>query len=140
METASLNALKRPGWLTFAAVILISVGCLRVISAISYFADSNKVNDLSHGLFGGQVFLWGLWDLVIAVLAVWGGMSLLGGNSFGRVIAYIWAGLVLIQSFMILTWAPWYGFAAMAVALLVMFAVSTTSDWREDTGGGVPPA
>ena len=126
----SFDALKRPGWLTFAAVILISVGILRVITAISYFANSSKVDDLSRGLFGGQLWAWGLWDLIIAVLAIWAGFSLLNGNTFGRVIGYIWAGLVLIQSFLILAWAPWYGFLAMAIATLVMFALSSTSGWK----------
>jgi hypothetical protein len=128
----ALDALKRPGWLTFAGVLMISIGCLRIISAISYFADSAKVNDLSHGLFGDQIWLWGLWDLVIAVLAIWGGFSLLGGNTFGRVIGYIWAGVVLVQSFLVLAWAPWYGFAAMLLAIFVMYAISVTSGWREE--------
>ena len=132
MSTQTMTALKRPGWLTFAAVVMISVGFLRLISAISYFADSNKVNDLSHGVFGDQIWLWGLWDLAIAALAIWGGYSLLGGNTFGRVIGYIWAGLVLVQSFLILAWSPWFGFAAMLLSIVVMFAISATSEWREE--------
>lgn len=131
MSTPNMTTLERPGWLTFAAVVLLSVGILRIITAISYFANSSKVDDLSHGLFGGQLWAWGLWDLVIAGLALWGGWSLLGGNSFGRAIGYVWAGLVLIQSFLILAWAPWFGFLAMAIATLVMFALASTSEWRE---------
>ena len=131
MSTPNMSTLERPGWLTFAAVVLLSVGILRIITAISYFADSSKVDDLSHGLFGGQLWAWGLWDLMIAVLALWAGWSLLGGNSFGRAIGYVWAGLVLIQSFLILAWAPWFGFLAMAIATLVMFALASTSEWRE---------
>jgi hypothetical protein len=127
------SALKRPGWLTFAAVVMISVGCLRVISAISYFADSARVNNLSQGLFGHQVFLWGLWDLVIAALALWGGFSLLGGNTFGRVVGYIWAILVIVQSFLILRFAPWFGFGSILLASLVIYALSSTSEWRSDT-------
>ena len=130
MSTEAFDALKRPGWLTFAAVILISVGIMRIISAISYFANSHKVSNLSLGLFGDNLWAWGLWDLIIAVLAIWAGFSLLQGNTFGRVIGYAWAGLVLIQSFLILAWAPWFGFLAMAIAVLVMFALSSTSDWR----------
>ena len=131
MSTPSMSTLERPGWLTFAAVVLLSVGILRIITAIAYFGDSAKVADLSHGLFGGQLWAWGLWDLVIAALALWGGWSLLGGNTFGRAIAYVWAAVVLVQSFVILAWAPWFGFLAMAIATLVMFALASTSEWRE---------
>ena len=132
MTSSTMAALRRPGWLTFAAVTLISVGLLRVITAISYLSDSSKVNDLSGGVFGDQIFLWGIWDLIIAALALYAGYSLLSGDTFGRVLGYIWAGVVLIQSFLVLAYAPWYGFAAMLLATFVMFALSVTSDWREE--------
>jgi len=131
MSTQALDGLRRPGWLTFAAVILVSVGFLRIISAIYYFADSSRVNNLSGGAFGSHLFLWGLWDLLIALLALWGGFSLFGGNTFGRVIGYIWAILVIIQSFLILGAAPWFGFSALLLATLVLVALSATSGWRE---------
>jgi len=130
-SNSAVDALYRPGWLTFAAIVLLSVGCLRVLSAIYYFADSARVNNLSAGAFGTHLFLWGLWDLLIAVLALWGGWSLLSGNTFGRIIAYLWAGVVIIESFMMLSYAPWFGFAALILAVLVIYAVSTTSGWND---------
>jgi len=131
MSTQALSGLQRPGWLTFAAIVLISVGCLRIISAIYYFADSVRVVNLTGGAFGGHIFLWGLWDLLIAVLALGGGFSLLAGNTFGRVIGYAWAIVVIVQSFLVLSYAPWFGFSALLLAILVIFALSATSDWRE---------
>jgi len=127
------DALKRPGWLTFAAVVLFAVGIMRAISAIYYFASSHRINDLTLGAFSDNLWLWGIWDAGIAVLALWAGYSLLSGNTFGRVIGYIWAIVIVVQSLMILSWAPWYGFAAIALALLVMYALSTTSDWKESS-------
>jgi len=126
-----MTGLRRPGWLTFAAVVMFAVGGLRIISGIAYLSDSNKVNDLTGGLFGDDIFWWGLWDLGIAALALYAGYSLLSGNTFGRVVGYVWAIVVLIQSFLILSYAPWYGFAAMLLAILVIYALSTTSDYRE---------
>jgi len=131
MSTQALDGLRRPGWLTFAGVVLAAVGCLRIISAIYYFADSARVNNLSGGAFGDHIFLWGLWDLLIAVLALWGAFSLFGGNTFGRVIGYIWAILVIVQSFVIISYAPWFGSAALLLAVLVIYALSATSEWRE---------
>jgi hypothetical protein len=126
-----MTGLRRPGWLTFAAVVMFSVAGLRIISGIAYLSDSNKVNDLTSGLFGDNIFWWGLWDLGIAALALFAGYSLLSGNPFGRVVGYVWAIVVIIQSFLILSYAPWYGFAAMLLAILVIFALSSTSDYRE---------
>jgi hypothetical protein len=131
MSSQALAGLRRPGWLTFVAVVLFSVGCLRVISAIYYFADSARVNNLTYGAFGHHLFLWGLWDLLIALLALWGGYSLLSGSTFGRIIGYIWGGLVLIQSFMILGNAPWFGFASLFLAIFVLYGLAVTSDWKD---------
>ena len=52
---------------------------------------------------------------------------------FGRVLGYIWAGVVLVQSFMILNYAPWFGFAAMILAVLVIYGLSRTSGWTDQT-------
>jgi hypothetical protein len=131
MTTQVYSGLNRPGWLTFAAVVLFSVGFLRVISAIYYFADSARVTNVTGGAFGSHLVLWGLWDLLIAALAFWGGYSLLAGETLGRVVAYAWAILVIVESFMIISWAPWFGAAALALAILVIYAVSATSEWHE---------
>jgi hypothetical protein len=125
------SGLNRPGWLTFASVVLFSVGFLRIISAIYYFADSTRINNLTVGAFGHHLFLWGLWDLLIAVLAIAAGFSLLSGNSFGRVIGYFWAIMVIIQSFMIMGYSPWFGFGSLLIATLVVYALSVSSDYRE---------
>jgi len=132
-SSSTLSSLSRPGWLTFAAVVMFSVAVLRVISAVYYFADSHRVNDLSLGAFGHHLFLWGLWDLGIALLAFAAGWALLQGNMFGRVLGYIWAGVVIVQSFTIISYAPWYGFAAMILAVLVIYALSATSGWTDRT-------
>src|SRR5436309_7209185 len=120
---------RRSGWTMFAAIVLFSVGFLRIISGISYLADSNKVNNLTLGLFGDSLWAWGLWDLGIAVVALFAGYSLLGGGSFGKVVAYLWAILVIVNSFLVMGVAPWFAFTMIALAVLVIYglAVSPTT-------------
>jgi hypothetical protein len=129
--TQAYSGLNRPGWLTFAAVVLFSVGFLRIISAIYFFADSSRVASVSAGALGDNLFIWGLWDLLIAVLAFSAGYSLLSGNTFGRVIGYVWAVVVIVQSFLVIQYAPWFGFGTILIAILVIYALSVSSDWRE---------
>jgi hypothetical protein len=129
--TQAYSGLNRPGWLTFAAVVLFSVGFLRIISAIYFFADRARVASVSAGALGDNLFIWGLWDLLIAVLALSAGYSLLSGNTFGRVIGYVWAVVVIVQSFLVIQYAPWFGFGMLLIAILVIYALSVSSDWRE---------
>jgi hypothetical protein len=128
---------KRPAWLTFVAVVLFAVGFLRIISAIYYFADSARVSPLlDNGAFSTHLFLWGLWDLGIAGLAFLAGYSVLQGNEFGRIVAYAWAILVIVQSFLIIAWTPWFAAGMLILACLVVYGLAATSDWRETE---IPP-
>jgi hypothetical protein len=117
---------RRAGWLEFAAVTMLAVGFFRIISAIAYFADSHKINELSNGLFSGHTWAWGLWDLLIASVAILAGLSILGGGRFGRIVGYIWAVLVIVQGFATIGLAPWYAAAALTIGFLVIYALAST--------------
>ena len=114
------------GWLQFTAVMLFAAGFFRIISAIGYFADSHKVNDLTNGLFSGHTWGWGVWDLLIAAAAILAGLSILAGGEFGRVVGYLFGVLVLVQGFTIIDIAPWYGAASITVAVLVIYGLAST--------------
>jgi hypothetical protein len=129
------SSFNRPSWLTFAAVVLFSVGLLRIVTAAFYLANSARINNLYGGAFGHNVFVWGVWDLVIAGLAILGGYSLLRGHRLGRAIGYAWAILVIVQSFLLFRYAPWFAFAALILAVLVIYALSSTGRWKEETHG-----
>jgi hypothetical protein len=120
------------GWLTFAAVVMISIGCLRLISAIYYFADSSRVNDVSGGAFSHHLVVWGVWDLLIAALALVAGLSLLRGKQLGFILGYGFAGLVIVQSFLIFFAEPWFGAAALLLAILVLYGLASNDVEAED--------
>ena len=117
---------KGSGWLEFAGVVLLAVGFFRIISAIAYFANSRKLDDLTNGLFSSHTWAWGLWDLLIAAVAILAGFSIFTGGGFGRVVGYIWAVLVIVQGFTIINIAPWYGALSIGVAGLVINGLAST--------------
>ena len=65
-------------------------------------SSGNQVADLTHSLFGDNLWVWGAWDLCLAVLALLAGVSLLNGGGLGRLLGYIWAIWVIVQSFLII--------------------------------------
>lgn len=121
----------RPGWLTFAAVVMFAVGVMQFIASFYYFDNSARINDLTGGAFGHHTWIWGLWSLVLAVLGISGGYSLLGGYTYGRVIAYLWSGFAIVEGLLMLRQAPWSGFLTIALAVLVIYALTGTSGWTE---------
>lgn len=117
---------SRTGWIMLAAIVMFSVGVYRVLSGISYLANSHKINDFTAGFFGDNMWAWGIWDLAIAVIAIWAAFSLLSGGEFGRVIAYLWAILVIVNSFLIIGIAPWFAAAMLTLAVLVVYGLVST--------------
>ena len=117
------NVNQTSGWTGFAAVVLYAVGFFRIIEAISYFANSHKINNLTGGLFGGQNWAWGLWDLLIAVVAIMAASSVLKGGVFGRLIGYFWGALVIVQSLVIVGYAPWFAAISIALAIAVIYGL-----------------
>ena len=117
---------RHSGWLEFTSVVLFAIGFFRIISAITYFANSYKLNNLTNGLFSSHNWAWGVWDLLIAACAILGGLSLLAGGLFGRVIGYIAGVLAIVQGFAVLNLAPWYGAMAITVGVLVVYGLART--------------
>ena len=70
---------SRTGWIMLAAIVMFSVGLYRIISGISYLVDSHKVNDLTLGLFGDN--MWALGYL---------GPRDRGDRDLGRLLATRW--------------------------------------------------
>jgi hypothetical protein len=122
---------RRPGWLTFAAMIMFAVCFTRTISGINYLAGGSQIADLTNSVFGDQLKVWGIWDLCLAALALFAGLSLLVGGGFGRVLGYIWAIWVIVQSFLIIGAAPWFAIAMIALATFVIYGLSVSSEWAE---------
>ena len=51
---------------------------------------------------------------------------MLGGGGFGKVIAYIWAVFVIVQSFLIIGVAPWFAIAMILIAVAVVTRLATS--------------
>jgi len=132
MTAAAAPRRSGGGWIMFAAVILYAVGFLRIITAISYFANSHRINQFANGLFDTNLWVWGLWDLLIAAAALYGGWSLVNGGEFGRIVAYAWGVLVIVNSFLMFNLDPWYAAASMALGILVIYGVARSHDWTAD--------
>jgi hypothetical protein len=130
VSTMTEAAEKNRGWLSFAAIIMFAVAAFRVVSGIAYLADSNKIADLSRGLFGDNVFWWGIWDLGIAAAAFYAGWSLLSNGAYGRFAGWFWAFLVIFESFTYIAYYPGFAISMIALAVLVIYAL-TVSGYEE---------
>jgi hypothetical protein len=125
MSTQADAPRSRPAGLTFAAVVLLAIGCARVISAIYYFADSDRLSEAADGPFAHHLVYWGVWDLIIAALALGGGYALWKGNELGFVLGYAFGAFLIVQSLLLIAASPWYGFSALLLASAIIYVLAS---------------
>jgi hypothetical protein len=130
MTIQASSSPARPGWLTFAAAVLFTVGALQAFAGIYYLAAGSRASS-PGGTLGHHLVLLGICELVVAAVSFYGGRSLLAGHTFGRIVGYVWAGLVLLEGVLVASSAPWLAFTALLLAGLVVYALAETRNWRE---------
>ena len=126
---------RRPGWVTFAAVMTFIAAVGYALVSLTEFANSRwflTVNGQTYSLFHAHFFWWGLIDAAIAVIAVAAGLSLLRGGFFGLVMGFIGAGFGMIRWMFYIPADPWLALMFVALDLLVIVGLCISLDWFDE--------
>jgi hypothetical protein len=117
------------GWSFFAAVILILVGAMDIISGfIALFDDNYLVRSQTGRLFVFDPTGWGFTVLIIGVLLVLAGFSILKGSLYGRIIGVLAAGLSTIAQLSTIQAYPIWSMTIIVICILVIFALTVHGD------------
>jgi hypothetical protein len=101
-QVRSRAATHRPGMVTFAAVMMFVVA-------------------------GFEAF-WGILDLIIALIALYAGISLLRGDAFGLVMGYLFAIVGAIRWLFVIPAAPVLAVVVIALCVMVIYGLAKYSD------------
>jgi hypothetical protein len=127
----SRAAAHRPGVLTFAAVIMFVVAGLEALTALLAFVGTGwwvtSMGDLVYANF----VVWGIVDLVIALIALYAGIDLLRGGAFGLGMGYLFAVVGAIRWLFVIPAAPVLAVVVIALCVMVVYALAKHSDYAE---------
>ena len=112
--------MRGAGRATFAAVLLLIAGVLNIIYGIGALDSANiYAGDTRYILSNLNTLGWVL--IVLAVIQLTGGFSLLAGNTYGRVIGLVGAGLGAIGALLSVGGAnPWWSLAIFALCIYII--------------------
>ena len=119
-ETA---ATKRPGVVTFSAIMMFVVAGMQLMMAVDQFQSASWLSDISFGLLGDNYTGAAIVDLVLAIVFVIAGITILRGQSFGRWVAIIAASLGAIRTFWFIWWFPIPGMIMIAIYLTIIYGM-----------------
>lgn len=121
--------MRGTGRVAFAATLLLMVGTLNIIYGIGALDNANIVaNDQRYVLTDLNTLGWVL--IVLGLIQLAGGLSLMAGNTFGRVIAIVGGSLGAIGA--LLSIGGSYSWWSLGIFFLCVYVVHGVFIFGED--------
>ncbi len=120
--------MRGAGRATFAAVLLLIAGTLNIIYGIGALSNANIFHNGERYVFSNlNTMGWVL--LILAVLQLTGGFSLMAGNTYGRVLGVIAAGLGAIGALLSISGPnPWWSLGVFALCVYILQGILVLGD------------
>jgi hypothetical protein len=114
---------RRPGLVTFAAIMMFLLAGFQLTFALMEFWRATWITFSAYGTFGGYLWLWGILDTLFALVAFYAGADLLRGGTAGQVIGILIAVFSAIRWFFYLPAAPLLGAVVIAVDIVIIYGL-----------------
>ena len=117
---------QHSGWLTFAAVVLVVAGIMRLFDSIWAFRAKGNLDTstAAHATLGSSIRAYGWWWLIIGILLILAGFAVLQRSQLARWIGIVAAVISLVGS---LSWMPYFPVWSLlyaAISILVIYALA----------------
>ncbi|GAB4588393.1 DUF7144 family membrane protein [Nocardia sp. IFM 10818] len=113
-----------------AAILLITVGALSVLSGISAVAEDTLYVVGFEYIYQLDTTTWGWVHIGLGAVLMLAGGGLMAGTTWGRIAAICVAALSIIANFLFLPYYPWWSVLIIALDIVVIWAVTT---WKGDS-------
>ena len=120
--------MRGSGRVAFAAAMLLIAGTLNIIYGIGALDDANVfVNDRRYILTNLNTLGWVL--IVLGIIQLGGGISLIAGNTYGRVIGIIGGSLGAIGALLSVGGNdPWWSLGIFALCVYIVHGILIYGD------------
>ena len=127
------TVMRRPGMVTFAAVVIFIVAGLEALTGLLAFMGTGWWVTSTGDLVYTNFVFWGVVDLIVALIALYAGIDLLRGGSFGVGMGYLFAGLAAIRWLFVIPAAPVLAVVVIALCVMVIYGLAKYSDQLAST-------
>jgi hypothetical protein len=126
--------MRGAGRVVFAGILLLMAGTLNIIYGIGALDDANIfVNDKRYIFTNLNTLGWVL--ILLGIIQLTGGFSLIAGNTYGRVIGILGAGLGAIGALLSIGGAyPWWSLGIFVLCVYVLHGIFVFGDDERATG------
>jgi hypothetical protein len=118
--------------LTFAAVMMFVVAGLEALSALLNFAGTGWWVTAAGNLVYANFVVWGILDLIIALIALYAGIDILRGGTYGLIVGYIFAVVGAIRWLFVIPAAPVLAVVVIALCVMVVYGLARYTDYFDE--------
>ena len=123
------------GRATFAATLLLIVGTINIVYGIGALGNANIFHNGQRFVFSDlNTMGWIL--ILLGIIQLTGGLSLISGNTYGRIIAIVAASLGALGAlFSISGPNPWWSLAVFFLCIYIIHGIFVYGDDTADVSG-----
>jgi hypothetical protein len=107
------------------------VAGLEGLSALLNFAGTGWWVTEAGNLVYANFAFWGILDLIIAIIALYAGIEILRGGTYGIVVGYLFAVVGAIRWLFVIPAAPVLAVVVIALCVMVIYGLAEHSDYFE---------
>jgi hypothetical protein len=100
--------------IVFTVTVMFVVAGLHLLYGVGELVDNVWRLDHSNGIFDGSLWVWGIVDVVFALILGWAAADVLRGGETGRIVGIIWIVLSMIR------WLYWIPAAPVAAVVILI--------------------
>ena len=109
----------------FAAILLVMAGTLNIIYGIAAIDDAKFFTDNGTAYVFESLHTWGWVTLIIGIIMVTGGVSLVAGNAWGRMVGIAAASLGAVVSLLSIGGAhPFWSIGVFALCIIIIHGLA----------------
>lgn len=112
------------GWLTFASIVLILAGVMRIFDAIWAWAHDGALPDgFDEVIFGDDLSTYGWMWFIVGVILIAAGLAVLQRAQWARWIGIVAASIMLITAFSWMPIYPVWSLLYVSIGILIIYGL-----------------
>jgi hypothetical protein len=112
------------GWITFAGVIMITVGAFQAIAGFIGLLEDEFFVVTKEYVFQFDVTTWGWIHLILGLVLILAGVGVFSGNVAARTVGVLAAVVSMLAAFAWIPWYPIWGVIVIAIDIAVIWALT----------------
>ncbi len=128
MTTAPTATTDRSSWVLYAATMFVIVGIMNVLYGLTMIINDTWIVFGATEVWYIDLTAWGWITLLLGILGLLVAYGISLGQTWAKVVGTTVAALTAIDAFLIIPYYPIWGVVILALAMLVIWALTVHGD------------